>query len=211
MPNPNPKSQGAAQAMVVRRLEAYRQRARVLFQREAQHFERRMIRRHLSGPVTGPETLRRRTGTLARSLGYRIEDRPQGLTLHVFAGRGSQKVKDYARAHEFGAVIQGRPWLAIPLNRTRAGVSRLVGKVVGGFWIRSKRGNPMLVTAGKRGKIIPQLVLVRKVTLPPRMSFRREWGVSQGLLREKLRAEADKMFGGRRLIKRRITRKGGRR
>jgi len=69
----------------------------------------------------------------------------------------------------------------------------------------------MLVTAGKRGKIIPQLVLVRKVTLPPRMSFRREWGVSQGLLREKLRAEADKMFGGRRLIKRRITRKGGRR
>lgn len=67
--------------------------------------------------LSGRPGLNRRTGTLARSLVHVAT----GEALYVGFGAS------YWKIHEFGGVIRGKPWLAIPLPpmKTRAGVQRM--------------------------------------------------------------------------------------
>lgn len=155
-------------------------------------FERAMIVNHMSGP-TGPDSVSVRTGQLRRSLqkiGPQVLSRSTTLTtIRVGASLGKNgglSLLKRARAHEFGATVRPvkGPWLAIPLSRTRAGIARVLGKVKG-YWVKSKRGNPVLIDAMKKK---PVLVLVREVKLPARLNFRAEWAKAARQMVEDVRA-----------------------
>ena len=56
--------------------------------------------------------LNRRSGNLARSIETRITRRGGKVTAMLSAGNGNVR---YARIHEIGGIIQGRPWLVFQL------------------------------------------------------------------------------------------------
>jgi phage gpG-like protein len=68
--------------------------------------------------------LQRRSGELARSIRRVVEATPQGAQVGLLAG--SSQVR-YARIHEVGGVINGRPWLVF---QVRPGEWRQVERVI---------------------------------------------------------------------------------
>ena len=65
------------------------------------------IKRRLSGAV-----LRRQGGALRDSIASEVQSAPSRVVIRFRVGDGLK----YARIHEFGGVIQGRPWLVFPLR-----------------------------------------------------------------------------------------------
>jgi phage gpG-like protein len=125
--------------------------------------------------------LKRRTGNLAKSMGWRVNRDEKG-DFEAQIGSGASLRTDrmiYANIHETGGII--RPtrakMLTIPLSvaKTPAGVSRFTAREVrdgltqysGSFIRRSKAGN--LIIFGTRGdKVVPLFILKDQVTVPAR-------------------------------------------
>lgn len=76
---------------------------------------------------------------------------------------------DYARTHQDGATIVGRPALAFPLTREayNAGRARRFPRTLSLVWPRGDKAG-FLVEKKKRGKPIRQYRLVRSVRIPAR-------------------------------------------
>jgi len=141
--------------------------------------------------TTGPRSLHTRTGRLVRSLVAKVEEVPSGIVGRI----GSNVV--YAPTHEFGATITPKrsQYLTIPLAaaKTAAGVARFASaKQVPGLIFLTRPGrNPLLVQRDGRGGVIPYYVLVKSVTIPPRLGLRtiRDELVAKGLFQATLFAE----------------------
>jgi hypothetical protein len=106
--------------------------------------------------------LHRRTGNLARSMGYRIEEEEGNLVAII--GSGASLKADrmiYANIHETGKTIKpiNAQMLAIPIGQalTPAGVARYKPRDIDGFIARSKAGNLILFKKGNPP--IPMFVL----------------------------------------------------
>ena len=106
---------------------------------------------------------------------------------------GSTGIK-YAALQHYGGVVCGRPWLAIPVIKgrkrqqmplrvsdviTEEGTGPRGGKILRverpakyrdlrAFWIRSRKGNVLLVAKKPSGTLVPLFVLKRRVKLPAR-------------------------------------------
>lgn len=152
----------------------FRNRAENLLNRRWREFEAELVTKHLSGPTSG-SSVGRRAGALARST------RKIGPTVAFPRVRIGFKfgvgAEAYAAAHVYGAKIRPKrgDWLAIPLVRHE-------GKVPG-FWVRSKRGNPVLIGFASRR---PVVVLVKRVVLPKRIPLLRVWRKYVRLMRKDL-------------------------
>jgi len=131
----------------------------------------KLTRERLSG--AGIKSLARRTGALVGSFGRVVfGENIDSLTLSIYSD------SKYAPIHEFGGTIVPRntKYLAIPLGpaKTAAGVSRyksprdVPGLKFGGL---SRAGNPLLRTVDG----VPMYVLVKSVTIPPRLSMFTTW------------------------------------
>lgn len=143
------------------------------FDRAAQNVHGAVSRRIESGTP-----LHSRTGALRRSLTFRTYGQAIG-SLH------SDVWSDivYAPIHEKGGTITakqayrtvpGGPYLNIPLpaNLTPSGVMRRSARDVfaaGGYLIESRAGNWLVMLDE-----IPQFVLKRRVTIPPRLGLQEE-------------------------------------
>jgi phage gpG-like protein len=125
--------------------------------------------------------LKRRTGNLARSMGFRIDKDEAGNFESIIGSGASLKTARmvYANIHETGGIIRpkNKQYLTIPLPsaQTPAGVGRFTAGEVrdglagydGSFIKRSKVGN--LIIFGTQGdKVIPLFLLKRSVTIPAR-------------------------------------------
>lgn len=158
-----------------------------------------------SNPHSAEDRLASRSGEkgLLGSFGYQVDgDFGSGRPLSLL---GFSAGKSYARIQEFGGEV--RPtrarFLTIPTagNLTGAGVARFPsardfiqthpGET---FFLRTKRGardslllmwkkpNPASrKSSGVKGKdeAIPMFFLTRKVTIPPRLGFRKTWAAQQ--------------------------------
>lgn len=124
----------------------------------------------------GGSNLNTRTGYLRRSVKFKVSGHSlTTLNASIFSD------SIYAPIHEYGGVIKakrafmklaGAPYLSIPLdsNKTPSGVTKQKPKAVfdgGGYIIRSKTGKYLIMSGG--GK--PMYVLVKKVTIPPRLGI----------------------------------------
>ena len=129
--------------------------------------------------LRGRPGLKRRTGTLARSLTTvpSIEGKADKLWVG-FVLPGAR----YAGIHETGGVIRaGAKLLAIPVGPalTPAGVPKYPGpRAVQGLVFRPAKGGGLLgkVTGkGDREKFVVWYVLKKEVRIPPRLGFFRTW------------------------------------
>ena len=99
--------------------------------------------------------LRYRSGNLARSVTRTVKpSKRQGLKIEWSAGGGRVK---YARIHEFGGVIKGRPWLRIPL--TQGGKTRRKGDRITRGGVILRRGQPVAVL--RRSVVMPKREYMR--------------------------------------------------
>lgn len=129
--------------------------------------------------MRGRPGLKRRTGTLARSLTTLPASDGKAERLWVgFVLPGAR----YAGIHETGGVIRaGAKLLAIPVGPalTPAGVPRFPGpRSVQGLVFRPAKGGGLLgkVTGkGDREKFSVWYVLKKEVRIPPRLGFFRTW------------------------------------
>lgn len=129
----------------------------------------RLIKYNLSGSV-----LHRRTGNLARQVAFTIEGGQEKITGRVGIIK-SGPATAYAAIHVTGGIIRPRKgqFLTVPLSAalTAAGVARFSARQVpGAFFLRSKRGNLLLVRR-IAGGIEPLFVLKRQVRIPKRDYF----------------------------------------
>lgn len=126
----------------------------------------RQVDENIKGPI-----IKRRTGNLARSLRSDVDTTSSQVTGTV----GVLKTP-YAAILELGGTITGKPWLTIPLsgvNRPSSahpgGETGLTAREVidqGGFFLKSKAGNLLIVQRNKKGNITPIFVLKRQVEIP---------------------------------------------
>jgi phage gpG-like protein len=151
--------------------------ARTLIQRYVPDFRKRLAlaQRQMIENVSG-RILKRRSGTLARSIAFTLEETSTGLKGEVGVTKEGPAQR-YAGIHITGGTITPRRarYLAIPLAPaalTPAGVPRFSSprQVSGLFVIRSKAGNLLLVRRHRRG-LQPFFLLVRSVTIPQRDYF----------------------------------------
>jgi len=142
-----------------------------------------MIRKHLSGPSTSGDTLRRRTGQLAKSWSQRVN-------VEVGSNSIAYSISNslpYAAVHEFGTSRPIRPknaaMLAIPLppiltptgviKHIYGGDIRTAIEKLNAFPITSRKGNKLFATRaftpdGEDAGIVPIILRRHQVTLPPR-------------------------------------------
>lgn len=159
------------------------------------------------GSLTGRPGVRRRTGTLARSVFVgvtgKVDEGNRSAALVITIGGGASK---YAPIHEFGGTITARKskFLAIPLPaaRTASGVSRYASPrdVPGLKLIKSRAGNLLLVKE-RRGRggatqIEPWYVLKRSIQIPPRLDFFRTFKDEAPGMQVKLGEAVDKATEG---------------
>lgn len=151
---------------------------------EAKFFVGKFKIRKLGGPTTTPTRLRARSGDLRRSFFHKVSGNDLG-NLRVLLGsllRG--KPLKYAKVHEEGGIIKGKPNLAIPMGDalTPAGVPRFTSPRNAGelSWIpRKNLKSPSPYTKGifikkKKGKAEPMFAIVSQVTIPARLGFRKD-------------------------------------
>lgn len=173
-------------------------------------FTDRMIQERLTGP-TSPSSLSVRTGALRRSIRHSVGVTGGGGELLVGISGGVP----YGRIHEYGGVVRPKKsrMLAIPTRRmrTRAGVGRVASpRDIPGLFVVVKGGKVFLARrtttktgkAGKktsgggvtgkragRGNIEILFTLVRQVTIPARMGFRKMFREVANETLSNLRAE----------------------
>lgn len=174
-----------------------------------QEFQREMtLRRFQSYRLVGPrpdDRLNSRSGMLKKSIGYRTSGSTLGdLSISVFSSGLA-----YSNLQEYGGTITPKKgkYLAIPLRPALAanGVSRRGGPRAypDGFFFTSKKGNLLFgITKGKgkNAQIVPLFLLKDRVTVPPRLGFRKTWIslADQRLARIKagMQAGLARAFGG---------------
>lgn len=130
----------------------------------------RAIKYTLTGSV-----LRRRTGNLVRSVAFTIDQQGQEKVVGRVGIIRQGPAMVYAGVHITGAIIRPKrgQYLAVPLAaaQTAAGVPRFTPRQVpGAFFIRSKRGNLLLVRR-VAGGLQPLFVMKRQVRIPRRDYF----------------------------------------
>jgi phage gpG-like protein len=149
----------------IERVPIFAQREAIgIFRKMAAGLHRTMVERASGDP------LKRRTGELARSWRFDVKD---NLGMPIAEVATSSK---YARIHEFGGTITPKKakWLTIPLtgNQTGAGVTKQSARAAiaaGGFFKRDKDDGKLYL---RNGQGVPLFVLVKSVTIPPRLGFR---------------------------------------
>lgn len=121
-----------------------------------------------------------RTGNLSRSI--RVETRGDNLNN---LGGSTYTDSVYAKIQELGGKVvakdkylgvPGGPYLNIPLppNLTAAGVMRKSAREVfndGGFIFKSKAGKWIVASNDANSNVIPMFILVKSVTLRPRLGM----------------------------------------
>lgn len=122
-----------------------------------------------------------RTGNLARSLGFSVRKGSSLNQLRGFVFVGDAVTGRYATTQEFGATINGSPWLTIPLpdNYTASGVPRwqsaaaLRDRPDVETWVqRSAAGNLIIKARFDGSDEVKNLwVLKKQVTVPARLGF----------------------------------------
>jgi len=121
--------------------------------------------------------LKRRTGYLARSIGFTINDTGNQLKGIIGSGQGKKYARvKYADILETGGVITPKNvhWLTIPtrLNQTPSGVTRFTAPQL--YEKYGKKNivyidNTMFIKTGKKGNLKGMFNLVKRATIP---SFR---------------------------------------
>lgn len=161
-------------------VEAIRAAVGIAFQRGATKIGGFIARRYLSG-----QSLRRRTGTLARSVEgvYEVVNGLPRVRVGVFRG----PARAYARIHEFGGVITPKraKTLAVPVGPravTPAGVSKFASpRLYPGElqYIPINRGNLAAILVDARdankkaeGRMKATYLLLRRVKIKPRPYLR---------------------------------------
>lgn len=114
--------------------------------------------------------LHRRTGNLAKSLNYRVNNDGGDISAVIGSGVLTGSRMRYASIQERGGVVKGKPWLTVPLKAalTGAGVMKMprARDYPDTFIRKGKSGNPIIFQ--KKGKsIVPLFVLKKSVTIPP--------------------------------------------
>ena len=122
-----------------------------------------------------------RTGNLARSLGFVVRGDSSPSSLRLFTFIGDARTGNYALTQEYGATIQGSPWLTIPLqdNYTASGVVRwqsaaaLRDRPDVETWVqKSAAGNLIIKARFADSEDVKSLwVLKQKVVVPARLGF----------------------------------------
>lgn len=142
------------------------------------------VLRQLVSNVSGV-ILKRRTGNLARSMGWRLDKDKNGVPEATVGSGASLKTArmSYANIHETGGTIRpiNAKMLTIPLKaaKTAAGVPRFTAREVqsgaagydSSFIGRSKSGNLILFGSIKgmaKIKVVPLFLLKDKVDIPAR-------------------------------------------
>ena len=136
-----------------------------------------MIRKHLSGPSTSSDTLRRRTGQLAKSWSQRVN-------VEVGSNSIAYSISNslpYAAIQEYGGTIKPKSaaMLAIPLppiltptgviKHIYGGDIRTAIERTGAFPYTSKKGNKLFAYSDETsGELVPIILRRHQVTLPPR-------------------------------------------
>lgn len=116
----------------------------------------------ISKQLSGRPGLRRGTGATQRTLEAGVDILVTTFRIRAkIGGRGTRGV----RIHEHGGIIKPKrkPFLAIPLTKGREPVD---------FWMQGRKNPANVVgmsTAG--GALRPVVVLVKSVTIPPRLRF----------------------------------------
>ena len=137
--------------------------------------------------------LHHRTGTLSRGLRTTKDERSTRVTTY-FAG------VDYAEIHETGGTItpQKKEWLKVPLAPalTKGGDLRARWR----FWPRSfvftsRGGKKFIAQRDEEGSGFTLLfVLVKSVTIPPRMEYMTTWERMEGSRAAAINAMADRIL-----------------
>lgn len=182
-----------------------RRQAAIALKQSGEEFVRTMTLLRFRGYTgTKGDRLQSRSGRLQQSLGYQLLDSPvasnrslTGLGLAVFSAG-----VPYAKMQEYGGIQKpkaDRKYLVIPLEAalTPAGRARYptgrpasyLRQVYPGrtFVLKTKRGDLFIVSRGRPEKPKPigkgtkarELVflfrIVKQVTIPPRLKFRKTW------------------------------------
>jgi len=173
----------SASRTLVRLPPAIYARMRKAFERHGQEFDREMQLRLRKGGG-GPQ---RRTGRLARSIGYRVSGEGlSDLTLHTYSAG-----VNYAGLQERGGTVRPKPprrFLTIPMpdNLTAAGVPRFgsaaelrgSGKT---FVFRNAEGKLFIgYRPSAKAKLRVLWRLVPSATIPPRLGFVDTWTKLEG-------------------------------
>jgi phage gpG-like protein len=127
--------------------------------------------------ILSGQVLKVRTGALRRSIGYITKDTRDGFQGLVGSGVRYGNRLPYATIHETGGVITPKKgkYLAIPLPAalTKSG-SQLRGGAFGArdfkdtFFMRSKKGNLLIMQKKGKHSAVPLFVLKKSVTIPAR-------------------------------------------
>jgi phage gpG-like protein len=123
---------------------------------------------HIRSQKLSGQALKVRSGTLRGSVAMKVIDR--GKELYVQVGTN----KSYARIHEYGGTITGRPWLTIPLPeaKTAAGVVRMTARSWPDTFIQKSKAGNIIIFQNQGDDIIPLFVLKRSVDIPERPYMR---------------------------------------
>ncbi len=180
------------------------------------HFQARMSKERLRPPV-----LHRRTGNLARSQKIVVAGKTVDDVIGVYAIGGG--LVNYAGIHEHGGTITAKrgKFLAIPLDKTKAGVARRVSPrdypntfiakhiifqrlkkattKTGKFKRNKKALDPQKygafgITAANNEDIIPLFVLKKSVYIPPRLGVGETWRTDEKYRLDFFRAVFEEAF-----------------
>lgn len=114
------------------------------------------------------------TGTLARSWQAQAVKDVSKLNDPVRPAMSLGSNLVYARIHEYGGTINGKPWLTIPISTDakRASAQGVGPRAFGNTFFRKIAGGLGIFRARKRGTSELMYVLKHSVTLPPRPYLR---------------------------------------
>lgn len=117
------------------------------------------IIRNISGHI-----LKTRTGHLRRNIGFKLSGFRNYQNLAIGTGVGGRKSVKYASILERGGIIRPKraSWLTIPLP----GIKGMARNYPDSFFIKSKKGNLLLVQKAGRSGIKPLFVLRKQVRIP---------------------------------------------
>ncbi len=157
---------------------------RLAFKQHGDVYRVEMNNRFAAGSTGGKKgtgaKLRSRSGALQDSIGFTVPGGTGLKDLQLIYHVGDARTIKYAETQEDGRVIHGKPWLAIPLpaNLTASGKPRierpsLVMNEPGWFVHTSQRGVTTIGRELENGRLEFFWVLKRKVTIPPRLGFRK--------------------------------------
>lgn len=160
-------------------------------------FESKFVRERLTGG--SGDTLKRRSGNLARSLHVETKKvSPNEVTGTIFfQGTGAT----YAPLHEFGGTIRGKNTpsglLTIPQSAalTPAGVPKGKARDFKDTFFKKVGGTLLLFQRRGKDKAVVLFVLRESVTIPPRLKFRETFDAFQPQILKRIDEGITEVFG----------------